>query len=167
MKARRLTLLVVVSLVLILLIAPGSAGAGATRTACTGTETPIAVLEEGAWTFPDGNVHVRGRVTQYLETSDCAPLAGVVTSAMNANWDARFSGPMWGSGRQETPYGGGGVWEGTWQGQLNPDGSYTYQAGNRGVAGSVQGLHFVLNARFDPSTGVTSWSATILDPGGE
>lgn len=165
MKAKRLTALVVVSLVLILVIAPGSAGAGSTWTSCNGTEQNRVVLDEGTWVVRGDTVHGRGMLSTYEESADCPQLGGLNTVTMNANWDLNGVGPMWGSGRLETDYNGGGVWEGSWQGAIGADGTCTYKAVVHGVSGSVKGLKSFLFA--DCSGVVTTFTAILLDPGGE
>lgn len=163
MKMQRRFMWVLLALVAVLVIAPGSVAAKASRIDCTGTESPPSVLDEGVWTFPGGNIHVRDRVSQYEEVSSvCPQLAGINTATMNANWNASFVGPMWGTALTETGYGGGGVWQGHWQGALSADGSCAYQAVMHGVSGSVAGMKAKLAA--DCSTG--AWTATILDPHG-
>jgi hypothetical protein len=163
MKGRKVSVWIILTLVAVLFVAPGLATAKATRIDCTGTESAPTVLEEGVWTFPGGNIHVRNRVSLYEEESSvCPQLAGSNTATMNANWNANFVGPMWGTALTETGYGGGGVWQGHWQGALGADGSCTYQAVMHGVSGSVTGMKAMLTA--DCNTGV--WTATILDPYG-
>jgi hypothetical protein len=152
---------VLLTLVAVLLLAPGSVAARVAWIDCTGTESLTSVLDEGVWTFPGGNIHVRDRVSQYEEVSSvCPQVAGTNTTTMNANWDANSVGPMWGTGLSETDYGGGGAWQGRWRGALGADGSCTYQAVMLGVSGSVAGMKAMVTA--DCSTG--AWTATILDP---
>jgi len=55
-------------------------------------------------------------------------LVGINTIVINANWQADWSGPMWGTFRLET---GDGRWEGTWAGQMTGQGSW-YNAVVRG-----------------------------------
>ena len=162
MKGLRLSVWVVFALVAGLLMVPGQAAARATRIECSGTEVPLAVLDPGTWRYPGNNTHVRGMVSQYEEvSSNCPQIAGINTVTVNFNVDASFSGPMWGTSRAETDYAGGGIWEGTWVGRLNADGSSYYQAVSHGVSGSVAGL--VMKLTSDNG----AWTATILDPHGE
>ena len=161
MKGQKLSVWVILTLVAVLLVAPGSVAAKATRIECTGTETLVGYLDPGTWTYPGGNIHVRGMVNQYEERSSCDQMNGINTVTINANWDANYAGPMWGSSRLETDFGGGGVWETTWHGRTYPDGSSSYQAVGRGVSGSVSELHLRLSATN------SEWTATILDPHGD
>jgi hypothetical protein len=152
----------VLTLFALLVVASRPVAARASRLECTGAEVRTAVLDPGAWTFPGGNIHVRGMVSQYQEESDCPQLAGVNVAAMNANWNANFVGPMWGTGRLETAYGGGGTWQGRWNGALSADGQCSYQAVMHGVSGSVTGMKVFLNA--DCTAVPSPWTATLLDP---
>lgn len=164
MSRQKWSVWMLLALVAVLLLAPGSVAASATRIECTGTESPPTVLDEGVWTFPGGNIHVRDRVSRYEEVSPACPqLAGITTATMNANWNANFVGPMWGTGLTATDYGGGGVWQGHWQGALGADGNCTYQAVMHGASGSVTGMKAMLTA--DCITG--TWTATLLDPHGD
>jgi hypothetical protein len=154
------TLVLMVALVL----AAGPAAAQATWTDCTGTETLVGLLDPGVWTQPGHNIHVRGMVSQFDEDSSCPQLDGLNTTTMNANWDAHYAGPMWGTSYHETSY---GTWEGTWQGTMNPDGSYSYEAVSHGVTGTVAGMHLRVSASASGIPGEpTVVTATILDPQG-
>ena len=158
MRRQRLFVSVILILIAVLLVAPVSVSARAVRTECTGWEIPTAILDPGVWTNPGGNIHVRGMVMQYQEVSDCPQLAGINTVTMNANWNANYAGPIWGTAEMVTD--DGGVWQSTWTGKTYADGRSEYRAVGHGVAGSVQGLHMNLSA----ANG--QWMATILNPGG-
>lgn len=172
MKGKSLLVGVVLVMLLGLVAVPGSAAAGASRVAFTGTETAVELVAEGDWIFlPSGNVHVRGATTVYQEAATDWRMSGLNTGVMNANWGPDFAGPMWGTFESvlaetgECP--GGGIWQGTWTGTMNVDGSYTYAAVGRGVSGCVAGLHVSLTAS-NPGTGEqTTFSGEILDPHGE
>ena len=170
MKRKSVWALVVFIILVALVIMPGLADARTSRVEFTGTETVDALLADGDWTFPDGNVHVRGRVTRYLEVTTDPRKSGLNTVVMNANWGPDFAGPMWGTSESvvwDSPgCPGGGIWRSTWAGMLNPDGSYTYSAVGRGVSGCVAGLHSSRTA-YSPGTGATTVSGEILDPWGE
>jgi hypothetical protein len=161
MKAKTLSLWILAALLVALLIAPGTIAAKAARIECTGTEVRGAVLDPGRWTYPGGNIHVRGMVSLYHDQSSCPEIGSENRVTMNANWDAHYIGPMWGTSHSEGPH---GVWEGTWHGQVSPDGSCSYRAVSHGVSGAVAGLKMTLTAN---CTGeVTTYTATILDPHG-
>ena len=167
MARRKLAALLAMALVLSLLIAPATAGARAIRIPCDGVETWLADLDPGVWSFPGGNIHVRGMVSQYEETSTCPQIAGVNTVTKDFNFDANFNGPMHGTAQLETGYNGGGVWETTWHGAIEADGSVWYEAVGQGVSGSVRGLkmRLVATGSMDP-TAPSVWQAEILDPHG-
>lgn len=158
MNRRTFSVWAILALIAVLLIAPGSVAAKATRIDCTGSEIMLGVLDPGQWTYPGGNIHVRGMVMQYQEVSDCHQMAGINTVTMNANWDANYAGSIWGTAEMVTD--GGGAWESTWTGRTYADGSSEYRTVGHGVSGSVLGLHMKLSA----ANG--QWSATILDPHG-
>lgn len=172
MKRKRIMAWLVLTLLVALLMAPGSAMARAIRVGFTGTEVPVALVDEGIWTFlPSGNIHVRGMATKYQEVATDPRMSGLNTAVMNANWGPDFAGPMWGTSESvlldsaDCP--GGGVWQGKWTGTMNVDGSYSYRAVGRGVSGCVKGLHFALTAAAPPDGGLTTFSGEILDPHGK
>ena len=154
-------------LVGILVLVPGYASAAAERTNWTGTENSVAMLDPGDWSNPGGNIHVRGMVNLYQEQATDPRVTGSNTVVMNANWNANWVGPMWGTWRLETAYGGGGVWEGHWTGETQADGSAAYQAVGHGVSGSVKGLKVMISAE-DPADPAlpTVTSGTIHEPHG-
>ena len=173
MKRKSLLAWVVLVVLLTLVLVPGSASAGASRVEFTGIEVPTGPpVDYGDWIeLPSGNIHVRGMTTVYQEIASDWRMSGLNTVVMNANWGPDYAGPMWGTNEfvlgdsAECP--GGGVWQGTWTGNMNIDGSYSYKAVGRGVSGCVAGLHFSLEAFYSPSAGATTFSGEILDPQGE
>jgi hypothetical protein len=153
-------------------MAPGLAAARASRVEFTGTEGPGTVLDGGIWTFlHNGSVHVRGMMTEYEESATDPRMSGLNTAVMNANWGPDFAGPMWGTSESVLPASpdcpGGGVWQGTWTGTAYADGSFSYRAVGRGIAGCVAGLRFSLVAANPGDGGETTYSGEILDPHGE
>jgi hypothetical protein len=90
---------------------------------------------------------------------------------MNANWGPDFAGPMWGSNENvladsaECPE--GGVWQGTWTGMMNADGSYSYNAVVHGTSGCVAGLKASLTAFNAGGDAPTTYTGEILEPHGE
>ena len=171
---KRKSVLVWLGLVVLaaLLLVPGSAAAVATRVGFSGYEVPVAAVAEGEWTFlPSGNVHVRGMATEYLEVATDLRMSGLNTSVMNANWGPDFAGPMYGTFEnvlEASPdCAGGGVWQGSWTGMMNIDGSYTYDAVGKGVSGCVAGLHVSLSAFNPGGEALTTYTGQILDPYGE
>jgi hypothetical protein len=109
--------------------------------------------------------------TQYLEVATDPLMSGLNTSVMNANWGPDLAGPMWGTSKSvledSTECPGGGIWQGTWTGMMNVDGSYTYDAVVRGVSGCVAGLHASLTAFNSGGDALTTYTGQILDPRGE
>jgi|GEM_PF-1228550 len=170
---KRKSLLVWVGLVALvaLVLMPGSAAAVVSRVVFTGIEVPVALVTEGEWTFPGGNVHVRGMTTEYQEVASDWRMSGLNTSVMNANWGRDFAGPMWGTSESvlsdsgDCP--GGGVWQGTWTGMMSVDGSYTYSAVGKGISGCVAGLRFSLTAFNPGGEAPTTYTGEILNPHGE
>ena len=103
MKAKRLSNYLIFALVFLLMIVPVGVSAKATVKHCSGTETLIQMLNPGVWKFPDGNVHVRGMVSEYTEEMSCPEGSGTNTVIMNANWDANYVGPIWEPRSQRHP----------------------------------------------------------------
>jgi hypothetical protein len=165
MKAKRLTICLSLALLLSLLVVPLVASAKTTVKHCSGTESLIQTLNPGVWTFPDGNIHVRGMVSEYVEQMNCPEVSGTNIVVMNANWDANYTGPMWGTTHLETSYKGGGIWKGSWSGKLNRDGTLSYTGTSQGISGSVEGLIIKVHGYTNEPNGATFVEITILDPG--
>lgn len=164
MSNKKWIVIVVLAAILVGLAGPAPVRAGDNVINCTGVEYPIAFLSPGVWKNVGGGVRVRGMSMQYMEEASCPQAAGINTVVLNANWDENQVGPMWGASHSEIDYGGGGVWEGTWQGKTNPDGSSSYSAVAHGVAGSVKGLIMWVTA-YTPPGGIAQVSYTIRNPG--
>lgn len=164
MKSKKIIVLFVLVGMLTALAAPAAAQDIVIN--CTGTEHFYAFLSPGDWKPVDDHVRVRGMMMQYLEEATCPQAAGINTVVINANWTENQVGPMWGTGHSETAYGGGGVWEGTWQGKTNADGSSSYRGVSHGVSGSVEGMILWVEA-YTPPGGFAQVSYTIRYPGGE
>jgi hypothetical protein len=81
----------------------------------------------------------------YQELTTDPRTSGANTVVMNANWGPDYAGPMWGTHRSEVNPSPdceqGGVWEGTWTGTMNIDGSYTYHAVGKVFPGAYQGCN--------------------------
>lgn len=162
MKNKKIIILFVLAAVLLGLATPVAAEDNYIN--CTGTEEIYAFLSPGEWTPVDGRIRVRGMMMQYQEEATCPQAAGLNTVVINANWTGNNVGPMWGTAHSETPYGGGGVWEGTWQGKTNADGSSSYRGVSHGISGSVEGLIMWFEAYSLPG-GPTQLTYTIRIPG--
>jgi hypothetical protein len=138
------TVLIVMA-VLLFSFAPATA---AEKTEFTCVETPLALLDPGAWSYPDGNVHVRGMVELLGEQISDPHLVGENTIVLNANWRADMTGPVWGTFRFETT---GGGWEGTWAGQVTGQGTW-YNAAGKGF-GEFAGMKMWVHMRYGDCSG--------------
>jgi len=70
-------------------------------------------------------------------------LSGWMTVELNANWDADYTGPAWGT--FSIALDGGGSWDGTWQGRrMLEDGTWVIplHVVGHGTGGTVEGLQF-------------------------
>jgi hypothetical protein len=123
----RFSAILFVMAVLLLGVSPVAA---AEKTEFQCTETGVAMLNPGTWSFPDGNVHIRGMVQLLREEAPDPRSVGDNTVVVNANWRSDGTGPMWGTWRLETDE--GGLWEGTWAGQMTEQGSW-YNAVGDGI----------------------------------
>jgi hypothetical protein len=168
MKKRMQLILVILALIAALSLVTGSVAAKATKTEWTGTSTLGPVIDPGIWTFPDGNVHIRGLVQELYAVVDDPRAGGREIVVANANWDADFAGPIWGTSHVQVDYEGGGVWEGTFTGMNHADGSQSARFEYQGTEGSVRGLKMfgTVERPADPnSPGIAT--GIILDPHGE
>ncbi len=153
-KQNRLIVIGLVALAaLLLFVVPVAAQATLSEFAETESCLPT---NPGTWTFPDGNIHVRGMVLQCTDTASDPRVSGSNTILLNANWDANALGPVWGTWRLVNE---GGVWEGTWEGMVTTSGSQIHAAG--AGEGSYEGLRLWL----DGGNGV--YQGRILDPHGD
>jgi len=153
MKTRKRTVLIVAITVVALLATAAAVQARAVITEFTGTER-CAPVSSGEWTFPDGNIHIRGMVLDCLENTTDSRMQGSNTVTLNANWHADGTGPMWGTWQMEN-------WAGTWEGTMMVDGGGVYHAQGQGTE-IYDGLKLWLDADHGMISG------RILDPlGGE
>jgi hypothetical protein len=115
--------------------------ARATFTDFTGNEicNPISM---GQWTFPDGNIHIRGLVLMCTETSTTPLYGGPNIVMLNANLKADSGapflggvGPIWGTWQMDD-------WAGTWEGAADPTGA-VYHANGHGT-GPREGMKLQL-----------------------
>lgn len=149
---KRLILTILVSLAALLLyVAP--IAAQATVTKITETESCIPTNPGTTWTFPDGNIHIRGMVLQCEDVASDPRVTGSNTVMMNANWDTNSLGPMWGTWRLVNE---GGVWEGTWEGMMTTSGSQIH------ITGKGQGSYEGWKLWLDGGNG--AYQGRILDP---
>jgi len=158
MNSKKIKTIVFVTVIGLALIIAGSASAEAsdTRFEC-GPEGPAMTTDPGTWSFPDGNIHIRGM--KQFSRVDCPDSRQVGTNyiTVNANWDQSYHGPMWGTFTFISDE--GGKWTGTWNGQLTENGSW-YNASGKGQ-GIYAGMKLWVDKEYD------STSMRILDPHGE
>lgn len=114
---------------------PLTALAQATVTQFTGTEA-CQPIDPGTWTFPDGNIHIRGLILLCQETSTTPLFDGENMIVLNANLRADAGaflggvGPIWGTWQM------GESWAGTWEGESTAAG-VTYDAQGQGAGPNV------------------------------
>lgn len=131
MKKRTFSLVVLMVLMLVLMFGVGSVNA-AEKTVFPSYEELIATLDPGTWSYPNGNIHIRGMVQLFQETAADPRGDGENTVVVNANWDSDFHGPMWGTFSFVTDE--GGLWEGTWSGRMTENGPvYTARGNGYGI----------------------------------
>jgi hypothetical protein len=160
MKNRKSTIIAAITIVISLaLVIAGSAAAKAvdTRFEC-GPDMPYETTDPGEWSFPDGNIHIRG-MQQVGRVDNCpdSRQVGYNYITVNANWDEDYTGPMWGTFVFISDE--GGKWTGTWNGQMTADGSW-YNAYGKGQ-GIYAGMKLWVNKYYELT------SIRILDPKGE
>ncbi len=155
MKTQKRLILTIVTVLGVLLVFAAPIAAQATVTEFTETESCFPI-NPGTWTFPDGNIHVRGMVLQCTDTASDPRVSGTNAVVLNANWDANSLGPVWGIWRLVNE---GGVWEGTWEGMMTTSGSQIHIAG--AGTGRYEGLKLWLNG------GNGAYQGRILDPNGD
>jgi hypothetical protein len=125
----RLSWAIVATIAFVLLATvPLAAKSAITEYEC-GEELLYTEVEPTITFLPSGNIHLRDMVNVYAETNDLQdPRAiGLNHVVVNANWDENWLGPMWGTFMLETD---GGVWEGTWAGQMTEEGGWYNASGN-------------------------------------
>jgi len=90
---------------------------------------------------PGSNIHWRGSVLKVRLVSSDVRVNGWCTIIANGNWDPDFTGPVWGTFSLAVD--GGGIWEGTFEGQRWKEGNHwvgvDHQVGH-GTQGPVEGL---------------------------
>jgi hypothetical protein len=170
---RRLKFPACVALVLIagLLLLAGPVTAQATKTDFEGTITG-GIVDPGTWSYPGGNIHIRGMTEVYtVEATDPRLDEGVYTIVVNGDLGPDLVGPIHFTLHLEVE--GQGCWEGTGTGNLSLDeGSLFVSAGAIGHgSGALEGLKVfyavtgLLSETSDPN--VLTMSGYILDPHGE
>jgi len=141
----RLTVLLTILTLLLPGVAPVMA---AEKTEFQCEEILVDTPNPGRWTYPNGNIHIRGMVNRYSETSTDPRMYGVNEVILNANWHEDYTGPMWGTFWLENDYGG---WEGTWAGLMTVQGP-RYNAVGDGF-GDYAGMKLWINVHNGVCTG--------------
>ena len=150
--------------------------AGAKRDPFSGIEAPLppGICEQfqgfsidpmgmcsNHWLEPvgPGRWQARGRKALFMDMTDDPRTTGLTMIDVVANFDADLTGPMSGKMRVQVgawsptgfvPEPGGGVWEGTWHGRFNDDGSMALEAVAHGRGGIVDGLKAHTEGRWVP-----------------
>ena len=147
---RLIGVLLTLSVLLVVLVIPAAA---AEKTVYQCNETTVGVLDPGTAFLSDGGIlHIRGMVMLLRDEADTPLMTGNNTIVLNANWDAAENGPMWGTAHFETDE--GGVWEGTWAGQITAQGAWE----NASMTG--YGKYAGMKARWNKT--VSGCTVTIL-----
>jgi hypothetical protein len=147
----------------------------ANKTVCQETAIPLALLDPGQVTHPDGNTHIRGMTIMQIESSDDPRVEGRATVVMDlqikANGDVVIHGTVYKevgvwdldgpSGPQFTP--SGGVWVGIVEAKGNMAGTLTAVGTLHGIAGEVEGLQYTFEGG-GPTFGVDVYTVRVLDP---
>jgi hypothetical protein len=172
MKRQKHLILAIVALTVALLLAVGPVAARATKTAVTGTECFVSVVDPGTyWLSDDGVLHLRGYVQLSSEESTDPRVVGSNTVVVNADWrdfDPNTGigvGPMWGTYRIEVGD-GEGFWDGTWTGMFHADGSMSTRAHADG-SGHLEGLKIFVTVERASGTGCGEFTGYILNIHGE
>lgn len=167
MNKHRALVVVLLILIALAMLPLQAASAQATFTECT-AELPLVDMEEGAVTFPGPNMHIRGRVVWFEQTSNNPLCVGTLRVVVNYNLNADGEGPKWGTWSWVPPEATGytGGFEGTFTGWAwNYTLSSWVEAVGRGY-GDMDGLQIRESIDFtDIFHGIGT--ATILDPHGE
>ena len=165
---KRARLLMILTVIAALFFATFPASAAPPRTEFTSTVTPIAVINEGDFTFPGNEVfHARNRVEQFKEDATDPRVSGESLYTINANFRLTsaggVTGPMWGTFRLDTA---GGYWEGTWTGYVEEDGSSHFHIVGHGRE-SYEGLEFKMDGGSPASSELEYYTGVIIETGGD
>ncbi len=155
MKTQKRLILTIVTTLGVLLAFAAPIAAQASVTEFTGIEV-CTTTNEGIWTFPDGNVHVRGMESQCREESSDPRNTGTNRVVVNANWDSNGLGRIYGTFTMVSDE--GGVWEGIYEGSVTTSGVQYH------VTGIGQGRYEGMKIWLDAVNGV--YQGRILDPHG-
>jgi hypothetical protein len=108
--------------------------------------------------LPSGNIHVRDRVTDVLDTASDPRVSGKFRIVRNGNLQPNWTGPIWGTFHGQI---GEEIWDCTWNGNLNfQTGSGDYEAVGHGN-GAFDGLQLMEHCVY--VYGVGTCTGRILD----
>lgn len=159
---KRITTTVCILLVLVsLIVVPmRNVTAQGNQTSFSGTKW-ITYLVPGTYTYPGGNIHLRGQYMKFRIASEETRVAGVEAIVANANWDAEGTGPVWGSFTLEVAP--ESYWEGIFQGKMTPDGLFLHQVGVG--KGDLKGLTMRAEIYLDGSTLTGTIEGVLVEHG--
>lgn len=157
MNTKKMFLAALIGVIAVALLIAGSAAARSSESTFTCIETDNAVTAMGTWSFPNGNIHIRGMEQVARTVCEDSRVVGDNHITVNANWDANMTGPMWGTFTFVSD--SGGTWKGTWNGMMTSQGGW-YNAVGSGD-GEFAGLKLWIDKDIDQTTG------RILNPSGE
>ena len=156
MNTKKMFLAALIGVIAVALLIAGSAAARSSESTFDCEVVSYVTTDPGNWSFPDGNLHIRGMQQVAQSVCEDSRVVGHNYITINANWDATMHGPMWGTFTFESD--SGGTWSGTWNGKMTSQGSWYNAVGVGG--GEFAGLKLWMDKDFDQLTG------RILDPKG-
>ena len=94
MNTKKMFLAALIGVIAVALLIVGSAAARSSESTFNCPVGTYGTTNPGSWSFPDGNIHIRGM--EQVARSDCedSRVVGYNYITVNANWDANFTGPM-------------------------------------------------------------------------
>jgi hypothetical protein len=112
---------------------------------------------------PGSRTHIRGfKIISRVDSSD-PRLSGNMMVEINANWDADFTGPVWGT--FSLALDAGGTWDGTFAGRRVKEGDHwilPLHVSGQGTGGIVDGMHLMVVDRiFIPTPVPIAYIGTI------
>jgi hypothetical protein len=112
---------------------------------------------------PESRTHIRGfTIISRVEAAD-PRLSGWMTVELNANMDAEYTGPVWGT--FSLALDAGGTWDGTWQGRRSRVGDHwivPLHVSGQGTGGAVDGMKLMVVDRIVvPTAAPIAYTGTI------
>lgn len=157
MNTKKIFLTALIGVIAVALLIASSAAARSSESTFACAEEDYGVTALGDWSFPGGNVHIRGMEQMVRSECEDSRVDGYNYITVNANWDANMTGPMWGTFTFLSD--SGGTWKGTWNGMMTSQGSW-YNAVGVGE-GEFAGLKLWIDKDLHQVTG------RILNPAGK